>query len=90
MKSEYRGPHGRLVLYFGNKDTAPLTAVSVDVPAVPGLRMAKGAVPTTIPPRAQVQMSLDVAAVQMPAQRPTLLLSYTAVLSNAQPCTVSS
>lgn len=61
VKQQYAGPQGRLLLFFGNKHTAPLTALHATITAPPGLRLTAGAPPDTLPPRAQLQVRRTAA-----------------------------
>jgi hypothetical protein len=56
VKQQYAGPQGRLLLFLGNKHTAPLTALALTLQPPPGLRLAQGPCPDTLPPRAQLQV----------------------------------
>ncbi|XP_019199495.1 PREDICTED: AP-2 complex subunit alpha-1-like [Ipomoea nil] len=60
IKAEWRAHHGRLVLFWGNKNTAPLVSVRAIVLPPTHLKMELSLVPETIPPRAQVQCPLEV------------------------------
>lgn len=54
IKAEWRGHHGRLVLFLGNKNTSPLVSVQALILPPSHLKMELSLVPETIPPRAQV------------------------------------
>jgi hypothetical protein len=56
VKQQYAGPQGRLLLFLGNKHTAPLTALALTLQPPPGLRLVQGPCPDTLPPRAQLQV----------------------------------
>ena len=58
IKAEWRGHHGRLVLFMGNKNTSPLTSVQALILPPAHLRLDLSPVPDTIPPRAQVLLWL--------------------------------
>ncbi|CAA0815006.1 AP-2 complex subunit alpha-2 [Striga hermonthica] len=60
IKAEWRAHHGRVVLFLGNKNTAPLVSVQALILPPAHLKMELSLVPETIPPRAQVQCPLDV------------------------------
>uniref|UniRef100_A0A5B7AVA0 AP-2 complex subunit alpha n=1 Tax=Davidia involucrata TaxID=16924 RepID=A0A5B7AVA0_DAVIN len=60
IKAEWRAHHGRLVLFLGNKNTAPLVSVQALILSPSHLKMELSLVPETIPPRAQVQCPLEV------------------------------
>ncbi|KAK6235114.1 Clathrin/coatomer adaptor [Theobroma cacao] len=60
IKAEWRAHHGRLVLFLGNKNTAPLVSVQALILPPAHLKMELSLVPDTIPPRAQVQCPLEV------------------------------
>ncbi|MCD7464185.1 hypothetical protein HAX54_052257 [Datura stramonium] len=53
IKAEWRAHHGRLVLFLGNKNTAPLVSVQALILPPSHLRIELSLVPDTIPPRAQ-------------------------------------
>ncbi|ONL92842.1 AP-2 complex subunit alpha-2 [Zea mays] len=61
LKAEWRAHHGRLVLFLGNKNTSALTSVRALILPPSHLKMELSSVPDTIPPRAQVQVPLEVA-----------------------------
>ncbi|CAI5989054.1 unnamed protein product, partial [Closterium sp. NIES-64] len=77
VKSEWKPPHGRLVLFLGNKETAPLTALTASTPPTPGLRVILSPLPQVIPPRAQIQLPVEAAAVLVPREAPRLDMAYT-------------
>eukprot|EP00271_Cylindrocystis_brebissonii_P023186 TRINITY_DN9462_c0_g1_i2.p1 TRINITY_DN9462_c0_g1~~TRINITY_DN9462_c0_g1_i2.p1 ORF type:complete len:1084 (+),score=251.00 TRINITY_DN9462_c0_g1_i2:248-3499(+) len=78
VKAEWRGAQGRLLLFLGNyKETGSISGVRAAVKPAAGLRLLLGPVPPTIPPRAQIQVAIDVAAVQIPREVPVLEFSYT-------------
>ncbi|GER39721.1 AP-2 complex subunit alpha [Striga asiatica] len=60
IKAEWRAHQGRVVLFLGNKNTAPLVSVQALILPPSHLKMELSLVPETIPPRAQVQCPLDV------------------------------
>lgn len=60
IKAEWRAHQGRLVLFLGNKNTAPLVSVQVLIMPPSHLKIELSVVPDTIPPRAQVQCPLEV------------------------------
>ncbi|GMJ10756.1 alpha-adaptin [Hibiscus trionum] len=55
IKAEWRGHNGRLVLFLGNKNTAPLVSVQAIILPPAHLKMELSLVPDAIPPRAQVK-----------------------------------
>lgn len=68
IKTDWRGPHGRMFLFFGNKNAAPLTSVKAVVAAPSNLRVQLTTVPEIIPPRAQVLFrSLAISFSSIPA-----------------------
>ncbi|BBN03404.1 AP-2 complex subunit alpha [Marchantia polymorpha subsp. ruderalis] len=79
IKTDWRGPHGRMFLFFGNKNAAPLTSVKAVVAAPSNLRVQLTTVPEIIPPRAQVQSPLDVVCIHASREVPVLDFSYTSV-----------
>ncbi|KAL3622861.1 hypothetical protein CASFOL_033469 [Castilleja foliolosa] len=60
IKAEWRAHHGRVVLFLGNKNTAPLVSVQALILPPAHLKMELSLVPDTIPPRAQVQCPFEV------------------------------
>ncbi|XP_024380212.1 AP-2 complex subunit alpha-1 isoform X1 [Physcomitrium patens] len=74
LKAEWRNAQGRMVLFFGNKFTAPLRNVRGSVLSPPHIRTRSAVVPETIPPRAQVQVPVDVACIG--ASRETAVLDF--------------
>lgn len=54
IKAEWRAHQGRLVLFLGNKNTAPLVSVQALILPPSHLKIELSVVPETIPPRAQV------------------------------------
>ncbi|XP_078429470.1 AP-2 complex subunit alpha-1-like [Wolffia australiana] len=60
VKAEWRGHHGRLVLFLGNKNTAAINSVKALIMPPAHLKMELSLMPETIPPRAQVQSPLVV------------------------------
>ncbi|XP_058187308.1 AP-2 complex subunit alpha-1-like [Rhododendron vialii] len=60
IKAEWRAHQGRLVLFLGNKNTAPLVSVQALIMPPSHLKIELSVVPETIPPRAQVQCPLEV------------------------------
>ena len=55
LKASYGGPHGQLMLFFGNKSTTPLSRVVVALPPVPQLAFQLGAVPLVIEAKKQAR-----------------------------------
>jgi hypothetical protein len=55
IKAEWRAHQGHLVLFLGNKNTAPLISVHALILPPIHLKMELSLVPDTIPPRAQVR-----------------------------------
>ncbi|KAL6537958.1 hypothetical protein OROHE_012245 [Orobanche hederae] len=60
IKAEWRAHHGRVVLFLGNKNIAPLVSVQALILPPSHLKVELSLVPDTIPPRAQVQCPLEV------------------------------
>lgn len=54
IKADWRAHHGRIVLFLGNKNTAPLVSVHALILSPSHLKTELSLVPDTIPPRAQV------------------------------------
>ncbi|XP_004241300.1 AP-2 complex subunit alpha-1-like [Solanum lycopersicum] len=75
-KAEWRAHHGRLVLFLGNKNTAPLVSVQALILPPSHLRIELSLVPETIPPRAQVQCPLEVVNLRPSRDVAVLDFSY--------------
>lgn len=54
IKAEWRGPHGRMVLFLGNKHPGKLESVKAVILPPSNYRMQLSSFPDLIPPRAQV------------------------------------
>uniref|UniRef100_A0A1J3GCH1 AP-2 complex subunit alpha n=1 Tax=Noccaea caerulescens TaxID=107243 RepID=A0A1J3GCH1_NOCCA len=76
IKAEWRGHHGRLVLFLGNKGTSPLTSVQALILPPAHLKLELSPVPDTIPPRAQVQSPLEVMNIRPSRDVAVLDFSY--------------
>ncbi|CAA7027715.1 unnamed protein product [Microthlaspi erraticum] len=76
IKAEWRGHHGRLVLFLGNKSTSPLTSVQALILPPAHLKLELSPVPDTIPPRAQVQSPLEVMNLRPSRDVAVLDFSY--------------
>ncbi|KAH9660202.1 AP-2 complex subunit alpha-1 [Citrus sinensis] len=76
IKAEWRGHHGRLVLFLGNKNTSPLVSVQALILPPSHLKMELSLVPETIPPRAQVQCPLEVMNLRPSRDVAVLDFSY--------------
>ncbi|XWS73975.1 hypothetical protein CRYUN_Cryun02cG0175500 [Craigia yunnanensis] len=76
IKAEWRAHHGRLVLFLGNKNTAPLISVQVVILPPAHLKVELSLVPDTIPPRAQVQCPLEVVNLRPSRDVAVLDFSY--------------
>ncbi|KAK4370596.1 hypothetical protein RND71_010071 [Anisodus tanguticus] len=76
IKADWRAHHGRLVLFLGNKNTAPLVSVQALILPPSHLRMELSLVPETIPPRAQVQCPLEVVNLHPSRDVAVLDFSY--------------
>ncbi|XVF46838.1 hypothetical protein PTKIN_Ptkin03bG0060000 [Pterospermum kingtungense] len=76
LKAEWRAHHGRLVLFLGNKNTAPLISVQALILPPAHLKIELSLVPDTIPPRAQVQCPLEVVNLRPSRDVAVLDFSY--------------
>ncbi|KFK39913.1 hypothetical protein AALP_AA3G305400 [Arabis alpina] len=76
IKAEWRGHHGRLVLFLGNKNISPLTSVQALILPPAHLKLELSPVPDTIPPRAQVQSPLEVMNIRPSRDVAVLDFSY--------------
>ncbi|KAL1557664.1 AP-2 complex subunit alpha-1-like [Salvia divinorum] len=76
IKADWRGHHGRVILFLGNKNTAPLVSVQALILPPSHLKTELSLVPDTIPPRAQVQCPLEVVNLQPSRDSAVLDFSY--------------
>ncbi|KAF6150391.1 hypothetical protein GIB67_034090 [Kingdonia uniflora] len=76
VKAEWRMHHGRLVLFLGNKSTSPLLSVQALILPPSHLKIELSLVPDTIPPRAQVQIPLEVVNLRPSRDVSVLDFSY--------------
>ncbi|XP_074366682.1 AP-2 complex subunit alpha-1-like [Apium graveolens] len=76
IKAEWRSHQGRLVLFLGNKNTAPLVSVQALMLAPSHLKLELSEVPQIIPPRAQVQCPLEVVNLRPSRDLAVLEFSY--------------
>ncbi|KAJ8559630.1 hypothetical protein K7X08_003688 [Anisodus acutangulus] len=76
IKADWRAHHGRLVLFLGNKNMAPLVSVQALILPPSHLRMELSLVPEIIPPRAQVQCPLEVVNLRPSRDVAVLDFSY--------------
>jgi AP-2 complex subunit alpha len=81
VKSRFQGHIGQLALYIGNKVSAPMTSVTTTVrsadPGALAVTFAKMP-PSTIAPRTQVQLQLQVECKKAFAAPPTITVSFLA------------
>ncbi|XP_062209591.1 AP-2 complex subunit alpha-1-like [Phragmites australis] len=77
LKAEWRVHHGRLILFLGNKNTSPLMSVRALILPPSHLKMELSSVPDTIPPRAQVQVPLEIVNLRASRDVAVLDFSYT-------------
>ncbi|CAM6024960.1 unnamed protein product [Sphagnum balticum] len=77
IKSEWREAQAKMVLFLGNKHTAPLVNIRVLILPAPHLKMQFSRVPDTIPPRAQVQVPVEVTCLSASRETAVLDFSYT-------------
>ncbi|XP_041990804.1 AP-2 complex subunit alpha-1-like [Salvia splendens] len=76
IKADWRGHQGRVILFLGNKNTAPLVSVQAMILPPSHLKTELSLVPDTIPPRAQVQCPLEVVNLQPSRDSAVLDFSY--------------
>ncbi|KAL6506444.1 hypothetical protein OROGR_024625 [Orobanche gracilis] len=67
IKAEWRAHHGRVVLFLGNKNIAPLVSVQALILPPSHLKVELSLVPDTIPPRAQFGTHLVNVKLRLPA-----------------------
>ncbi|KAH9571656.1 hypothetical protein CY35_02G105700 [Sphagnum magellanicum] len=77
IKSDWREAQAKMVLFLGNKHTASLVNVRVLILPAPHLKMQFSQVPDTIPPRAQVQVPVEVVCLSASRETAVLDFSYT-------------
>jgi AP-2 complex subunit alpha len=88
VKSQWQANQGRVMLYLGNKHSAELTDVSIELrssdttPGGLGLQTRLAPVPSSLGAKKQVQVLLELAATSAFASPPTLALRY-AVAENS-------
>ncbi|KVH90688.1 Adaptor protein complex AP-2, alpha subunit [Cynara cardunculus var. scolymus] len=76
IKAEWRSHQGRLVLFLGNKNTAPLESVHAVILPPSHLKLDLSPVPEIVPPRAQVQIPLEVVNLRPSRDVAVLDFSY--------------
>jgi AP-2 complex subunit alpha len=82
VKSQWQANQGRVMLYLGNKHSAELTDVSIELrssdttPGGLGLQTRLAPVPSSLGAKKQVQVLLELAATSAFASPPTLALRY--------------
>ncbi|XP_074312461.1 AP-2 complex subunit alpha-1-like isoform X1 [Silene latifolia] len=76
IKADWRGHHGRMVLFLGNKNVGPLESVQAVILPPTHLKLELSQVPGTIPPRAQVQCPLEIVNLRPSRDVAVLDFSY--------------
>lgn len=76
IKADWRAHQGRVVLFLGNKNIAPLVSVQALILPPSHLKIELSPVPDTIPPRAQVQCPLEIINLQPSRDSAVLDFSY--------------
>jgi len=82
VKSQWQANQGRVMLYLGNKHSAELTDVSIELRSSDntagglGLQTRLAPVPSSLGAKKQVQVLLELAATSAFASPPTLALRY--------------
>jgi AP-2 complex subunit alpha len=76
VKSSFSGADGKLTIFVGNKCTVPLVAFKLRVPPFPAVTVTVGDAPSTIAPKAQVQVPVTLACLQPFVDPPMLQLSF--------------
>ncbi|KAM3262936.1 hypothetical protein ACQJBY_053221 [Aegilops geniculata] len=86
LKAEWRAHHGRLILFLGNKNTSPLLSLRALILPPSHFKVELSSVPDTIPPRAQVQIPVEVTNLRASRDVAVLDFSYKhgAALVNAK------
>ncbi|KAJ9554732.1 hypothetical protein OSB04_009346 [Centaurea solstitialis] len=85
IKADWRNHQGRVVLFLGNKNTAPLESVHAVILPPSHLKLELSPVPEIVPPRAQVQIPLEVVNLRPSREVAVLDFSYkfgTTLVSN--------
>ncbi|KAJ4460625.1 putative AP-2 complex subunit alpha-1 [Paratrimastix pyriformis] len=83
LKSEFRFAEGRMMLFYGNKATSPITGFSATIPPSPDLQIQYAPVPDSIPPRTQVKQILNMTCTVPFVEAPLLHLQFTNPLTNS-------
>ena len=76
VKSEYRGPSGKLTFFFGNKTETQLTSFDYYLDIVGGINVRLGDKISQIPPKAQIQQILSVECTGEFVLPPVLNVSF--------------
>lgn len=82
VRSEYRGPEGRMMFFYGNKGTAALTDFSVAIPPSIDVTIQQTQVPTSIAPRTQIKQVFALACTQPFVEPPQLNVSFRSPSTN--------
>ncbi|KAJ3335275.1 hypothetical protein HDU91_002258, partial [Kappamyces sp. JEL0680] len=77
IKTEYQNNLGRIAIFFGNKTAFPLLEFAPRLTAAADIQIEiVQEMPTTLPSGTQLHIMVSVEAVNIPAQPPSLTLSY--------------
>ncbi|CAM0870971.1 unnamed protein product [Alopecurus aequalis] len=76
LKAEWRAHHGRLILFLGNKNTSPIVSMRALILPPSHFKVELSSVPDTIPPRAQVQIPVEVTNLRASRDVAVLDFSY--------------
>eukprot|EP01027_Heterolobosea_sp_BB2_P019911 GEZU01028060.1.p1 GENE.GEZU01028060.1~~GEZU01028060.1.p1 ORF type:complete len:1005 (-),score=379.00 GEZU01028060.1:294-3308(-) len=76
VKSEFHGNVGRMVLYFGNKQQAPLAQVRATLDSIPELKIQASQVAPMIAPKTQVQQFINIECLDAFSGNATLSLYF--------------
>lgn len=77
FKSEYSKGMGRMMLYYGNVSSQPLTGFTPSIPSVSYLNINAVAVANVLNPQSQVQQLVTMTCISNEAtEQPSLHLSF--------------
>lgn len=75
-KTSFAAPGGSVTVFVGNKGTVPLVAFKLRTAPSPAVKVEVGDAPTTIAPKAQLQVPLTLESLQPFTDAPRLMLSF--------------
>ncbi|KAJ5067616.1 ap-2 complex subunit alpha [Anaeramoeba ignava] len=75
IKSEYHGPVGKMMIFFGNKTDFPFTSFHAHIPPVPFLKFNVGDAPNLVRPKTQEKMLISFECQEEFGDPPTMNIS---------------